>query len=424
MRYFYTVLLIALIPFILLRLLIRGRKAPAYRQRWSERFGFFSHEQTQPTIWVHAVSVGEVQAAVPLVEALKLRYPQYPIVITTMTPTGLAQVKKNFSDTISFGHLPYDLPGAVKLFLRRTKPAIAIVMETELWPNLFYMCKKRNIPLLIANARLSPRSTRGYKRIRPFVAQVLKNVACVAAQSTEDADRFIELGVPSDRVMVTKNIKFDSVPLPKRELQVRAFRDALGLQRKIWIAASTHAGEDELVLEAYRKILDDLPDLVLLLVPRHPERFDDVARLASKRGFVVDRRSGATGLGRKQTQVFVGDSMGELMFYYQVSDLAFVGGSLVETGGHNVLEPAAVGVASLVGPYTFNFKEITQHMIAAGALVQVESTEQLASRVADLINNDSDRQAIATRAGEVIAQNRGATNLLLTYIDTLLPART
>ncbi len=424
MRYFYTFLLSVLMPFIVVRLLIRGWKAPAYWQRWAERFGFFFDVQSQPTIWVHAVSVGEVQAAVPLVEALKLRYPHYPIVITTMTPTGLAQVKKKFSQTVASGHLPYDLPGTIGLFLKRVRPAIAIVMETELWPNLFYMCEKRNIPLLIANARLSPRSTRGYKRIRPFVRQVLRRVACVAAQSVEDADRFIELGAPPGNVMVTKNIKFDITPLPKSETRIRAFREALGSQRKIWIAASTHAGEDELVLEAYCKILDELPDLVLLLVPRHPERFDDVAKLALKCGFVVDRRSGPTGLGRKQTQVFLGDSMGELMFYYQVSDLAFVGGSLVETGGHNILEPASVGVASIVGPHTFNFKDIVQSMTAAGALVQIESAEQLVSRVVDLINNDPDRRAMAARAGEVIAQNRGATNLLLARIDTFLSMHT
>ena len=422
MRYFYTLLFSLLLPFALLKLAYRGIKAPAYWKGWLERLGFFPHVLKRKVVWVHAVSVGEVQAATPFIKAIKEQLVEYSVVVTTTTPTGRAQLSKTFGDSVNIGYLPYDLPWAVALFLKRIRPSVAVIMETELWPNLFYQCHQKQIPLMIANARLSPRSIRGYKRIQAFVVQVLADVDCIAAQSEDDAQRFIAIGAVPDRVMVTKNIKFDLLPQQQNEALVQAFRSALGAGKKVWIAASTHEGEDELVLQAYAQVIKSQPETVLLLVPRHPERFNAVASLAQRSGFNITRRS-ESKLGNPNTQVFIGDSMGEMMFFYQVSDVAFVGGSLVPTGGHNILEPASVAVPSIVGPHTFNFKEITEVMLEAGAVDQVSSAEELLEKVSSLLLDERQAQQMGSYGYAVVEQNRGATTLLLSRLKELMASQ-
>ena len=406
-------------PLALLKLVYRGLKAPAYWQRWPERFGFFPQPPQQKTLWVHAVSVGEVQAAVSLVNALQDKYPDYLVLVTTTTPTGLAQAKRVFKENVVVGHLPYDLPGAVKRFLKRAQPAIAIIMETELWPNLFFHCHRQGIPLMIANGRLSPRSTRGYRRIQAFVRQTLENVQCIAVQSEGDGQRFIEIGAMSEQVFVANNIKFD-MPVSQGNLDdIQLFRHALGENKKIWIAASTHQGEDEQILNAYIKIKSQYPELVLLLVPRHPERFDDVALLVQKQNLTLSCRS-QNKVGSETTDVFLGDTMGELMFFYQTADIAFVGGSLVATGGHNVLEPVSVGVPCVVGPHTFNFVDIVDTLTQANALVQVNDVDELVASVKALLQNKEERQRLALCGKQVVEQNRGATASLMQKIGNLL----
>lgn len=406
-------------PLVVAKLVIRGFKAPAYWQRWSQRFGFFPYKASEPTLWVHAVSVGEAQAAVPLIKALLKRYPQYKIVVTTMTPTGLAHVEKTLGDSVISGHLPYDLPGSIERFLKRINPAIAVIMETELWPNLFHACHRADIPILIANARLSPGSTRGYKRIQFFAKQVLANVSCVAAQTQGDAERYVEIGADESKVIVTNNIKFDmKLPDTSQEV-VEVFRHRWGNEKKVWVAASTHAGEDEIILDAHTEVLKHIPEAVLILVPRHPERFNDVAQLVTDRGFSSARRS-TDQLPAVPTQVFVGDTMGELMFFYQLSDVAFVGGSFVATGGHNVLEPAALGLPTVVGPHTFNFKDITQAMVKAGATMQLQDQTQLSQCVIELLRNSDKSEDMGCLAEKVIKENQGATGLLLEQLGRLM----
>lgn len=408
-------------PLVLAKLAWRGVKTPAYWRRWSERFGYFASRLSRPSLWVHAVSVGEVQAATPLIEALLKQYPESPVVVTTMTPTGLAQVQRRFGDRVLVGHLPYDLPWFMARFLKRIQPRIAIIMETELWPNLLHTCASKHIPVMIANGRLSPRSTKGYKRVLPFTRWALRQVTRVAAQSTDDASRFMEIGADADKVIVTKNIKFDMAEPPSVPDAVTAFRAALGEGRTIFLAASTHAGEDALVLDAYARILSAVPGAVLLVVPRHPERFDEVASLIQKRGYRLTRRSQLT-VGDQRTQVFLGDTMGELLFFYRTADLCFVGGSLVPTGGHNLLEPASVGVASLTGPHTFNFRDITANLIEAGACRQVDSVDQLAAEAIKLLSDSAQRQQMGERGRRVIVENRGATALLMQEVAKLLAA--
>lgn len=422
MRYIYTFIFTLLLPLVFLKLIYRGLKAPAYWKCWSERLGFFPYRSDGESIWIHAVSVGEVQAAVPFIKAIRESYPGHVIVITTTTPTGRAQVNKALGDSVVVGYLPYDLPWTVSLFLNRIRPKVAIVMETELWPNLFYQCAKKQIPLMIANGRLSARSIKGYQRIQLFVRQTLKHISCIAAQSEADAQGFVTIGAAPERVMATKNIKFDLSSPQYSEKSVEKFRAAFGVHKKLWVAASTHEGEDELVLQAYSQVLKTQPDTVLLLVPRHPERFNTVADLVQRSGFAMARRS-SNDVGNSGTQVFVGDTMGELMFFYRVSDVAFVGGSLVPTGGHNILEPAALAVPSIVGPHTFNFKDITQAMLQAGATIQVQSTDELADCVVSILGDEDHKCRMGANAYHVVKQNRGATQLLMGQLDKLIASQ-
>lgn len=418
LRGFYTGLLYLALPMVWLRLYWRGRRDPDHRRRWAERLGFTPPLPQRGCLWVHAVSVGETRAALPLIRALQARYPATPLLVTTTTLTGSRQVQEALGDRVHHAYAPYDLPGAVRRFLQRTRPQLAVIMETELWPNLLRRCAATGIPVVIANARLSERSARGYARIQRLTAAMLRDVALIAAQADADAERFRVLGAP--RVRMVGNLKYDlTLPdeLPTRGRQLR--RELLGEQRPVWIAASTHAGEEAQILEAFAWVRPRWPELLLLLVPRHPERFDNVATLCQERGFKHIRRSERQPCA-PDTAVFLGDSMGELLLFYAAADLAFVGGSLVPTGGHNVLEPALLGLPVIFGPHMFNFSEAGQRLLEAEAAWQVADAAALATLVDRLLANSESRQIAGQRGRAVVECHRGALRALLDCVEMLL----
>ena len=417
LRWLYTGLLYLILPLALLRLYWRGWRDAGHRQRWRERLGFVPLLPTG-CLWVHAVSVGETRAALPLIRALLKRDPDLSLLVTTTTLTGSRQVREALSEQVQHVYAPYDLPGAVARFLRQTRPRLAVIMETELWPNLLRQCAVAGIPTLIANARLSERSARGYRRMSPLTAAMLRDITLIAAQAEADAERFRALGAPN--VQVTGNLKYDlALPDDLTEQGRRLRRELLGESRPVWIAASTHAGEDEQVLDAFARLRARWPELLLLLVPRHPERFDGVAALCQQRSFGVVRRSEQRAC-TPETAIFLGDSMGELLRFYAAADLAFVGGSLVPTGGHNVLEPALLGLPVLFGPHMFNFTEAGERLLEASAAWRVADAAELAAQVDRLLADPAWRQDAGQRGRAAVERHRGALAALLDWIETLL----
>ncbi|OQW96093.1 MAG: 3-deoxy-D-manno-octulosonic acid transferase [Beggiatoa sp. IS2] len=416
-RFLYTVSLTLALPLILLRLLVRGFRAPAYWQRWGERLGFVPFTLSK-CIWVHAVSVGEVQAAIPLIRALQQRFPNHSVLVTTITPTGSQRVQELFGTTVWHCYLPYDLPLAVSHFLKKVQPQILILMETELWPNLLQACHQRAIPVILANARLSARSMKGYQRVRSLIQAALANITVITAQSVADADRFLALGAQTATVQVTGNIKFDLQLPSDLSAQSHELRQQLGAVRPIWIAASTHEGEEELILDAFAQIKQQFPTVLLILVPRHPERFQRVATLCERRGYLVARRS-QDAICTPTVAIYLGDTLGELLLFYAASDIAFVGGSLVPTGGHNMLEPAALGLTVIMGTYVFNFAEISQQLLANKAAVQIANAKQLAQVVLHFLEDHNLRQEIGKKAANFVDNNRGALARLLTIITEI-----
>lgn len=405
MRYLYTFLFYLALPFVFFRLWWRSRRQPAYKQRIGERFGYYPYKHIR-CIWVHAVSVGETLAAIPLIKELKLRYPNLRMVITTMTPTGAERVKTAFGDTVTHAYIPYDLPGAMQRFINTMHPVVCVIMETELWPNLLNTCHQKKIPICLVNARLSEKSAKGYKRIALLTREMLRNIDLIAAHGKVDAQRFMALGAPKERMIVTGNIKFDIELSPDLPQKSAVLREELGKERFIWIAASTHEGEEEIILAAHKKIRDVNPQALLVLVPRHPPRFDDIAKLA-QHSFVVARRS-LQEICTPETGVYLGDTMGELLLMYGAADVAFVAGSLVVRGGHNMLEPGALGKPILTGPSLFNFAEISELFISANALTKVMDGDALAEQLMQLMQNPVEQKEMGARALQVIAENRGA----------------
>lgn len=405
MRILYSLLLYLSIPLILLKLLWRSRRLPVYRQRVKERFGYYP-VTFKRSIWIHAVSMGETIAAVPLIKALHARYPMLPIVVTTMTPTGAQQVKMALGDVVTHVYIPYDLPCAVGRFLRAIQPIINITMETELWPNTFAACRKKKIPICLMNARLSEKSARGYQRAASLTREMLQAVEVIAAHGQQDAERFIQLGAPANRVVVTGNLKFD-MTIPANILeQGEVLRHELGKERFIWIAASTHEGEEEIILAAHQALRQHCPQALLILVPRHPDRFDLVAKLASQ-SFTVQRRSQKQPF-LSETAVYLGDTMGELLIMYAAADVAFIGGSLIPHGGHNMLEPGVLGKPLLTGEHLFNFKEISELFIQANAMMKAHDASELADYLEKLARDDAERTQRGERAWQVVDANRGA----------------
>ena len=415
MRRFYSALLYLLTPFVLLKLGYRGLRARDYWRRWPQRFGYYSATLPQPTLWLHAVSVGEFQAALPLIRALQSRYPTMPLLVTATTPTGLQRAQATLGATATCVHAPYDLPGAVRRFLAHARPCVAIIMETEIWPNLYHACAEKRIPLLVVNARLSERSARGYQRVATLTRATLNDVTCIAAQTDEDARRLVRLGANPARVRVLGNIKYDVQIAPDLLTHAAALRAQWGAARPVWIAASTHEGEDEVVLDAFTKIRAVLPQTLLIIVPRHPERFNAVAARCVQFGYRVGRRSEAHSV-TDQCDVYVGDTMGELMLLFACSDAAFVGGSLVPVGGHNMLEPAALAVPVATGPHTFNFHEIAQRLLAAGAAQQVSNAVDLARVMLHWLQTPTARYSAGQSGLRWVEANRGAVQRVMDLI--------
>ncbi|MBI6851887.1 lipid IV(A) 3-deoxy-D-manno-octulosonic acid transferase [Pseudomonas cichorii] len=414
-RTLYTLLFHLGLPLVALRLWLRARKAPAYRQRIGERFAVGLPAMQRGGIWVHAVSVGESIAAAPMIRALLAQYPGLPVTVTCMTPTGSERIKAMFASEPRIQHcyLPYDLPWAAGRFLDHVQPRLGIIMETELWPNHIHQCARRNIPVVLANARLSERSARGYARFAGLTRPMLAAMSWFAVQTEAEAQRFRDLGARPECVAVTGSIKFDlsiDPQLPEQAAQLREQWQAA--QRPVWIAASTHAGEDESVLAAHRQLLSSHPDALLILVPRHPERFNSVHELCQQQGFTTVRRSSGQVV-TPDTSVLLGDTMGELLFLYALADSAFVGGSLVPNGGHNLLEPAALAKPVLSGPHLFNFLEIAALLRQAGALEEVGDPVALAAAVQKLFDQPQLARSMADAGIGVMKANQGALQRLL-----------
>jgi len=416
----YSAGVYVLVLWALTHLVWRGMRYSPYLQRWRERFGFVEKASGKDVIWVHAVSVGEVRTVARLVDFLKSEFPDKSILITTMTPTGSEQVRQLHGDSVLHCYAPYDLPGSVRRFLDRTKPELAFVIETEFWPNILRLCEERDIPTLLLNVRVSPRSFRGYSKFPNFIRHMLERPTIIAAQSEQDARRLLTLNAPKEKVTVTGNLKFDVEPPAGLENTARLLRDRWGESRPVWIAASTHDGEEPKVLEAFERLLRSHPDALLILVPRHPERFASVEKLCRRAGFNVDLHSERNDPLPAATQVLVGDTMGELIGMFAASDVAFIGGSLVRHGGHNLVEAMAVGTPCIFGPHVFNFEQSSRTALDYGAAMQVRDSRALAVTVAQYIDDTDRRQHAAQAARQVIEDNRGSLQLTQSLIrDTV-----
>jgi 3-deoxy-D-manno-octulosonic-acid transferase len=427
MRLFYSLMWWLALPLVLTRLWLRGRKEPGYRQHWGERLGFYGRAAgiaATPVLWVHAVSVGETRAAEPLVDALLADYPASRIILTHMTPTGRATGKALFArhgERLLQSYLPYDMGSMVSRFIRHFRPSVCILMETEVWPNLIAVCGAKGVPVVLANARLSERSLRKATRFGSLLTDAARGIALVAAQTDADAGRVRSLGV--QRVEVTGSIKFDVV-VPDAALATGiALRSAIG-ERPVLLCASTREGEEALILQAFETARATLPaDLLLLIVPRHPQRFDEVEKMIAARGLTIERRSKLAldgGAMPHRVQVLLGDSMGEMFAYYAVCDIAFVGGSLLPLGGQNLIEPAALGKPVLIGEHTFNFALVTEDALAAGGAQRVADAAGLMAASARLLGNTAARNEMGRNALAFANQHRGATRRTLALLPALI----
>jgi 3-deoxy-D-manno-octulosonic-acid transferase len=430
----YTVLIYCAVPFAFAVVLWRGLRDRGYWQGLGERFGLGRRlgrtgttgatgstgaRGSTVTIWLHAVSLGEMSAAAPLVRALRARYPESALVLTTATPTGRARARSLFGDEVDVRFLPYDMPGAVTRFLERIRPRLALIMETEIWPNLFHVVERRGVPLVLASARLSANSVMRYLRFGGLFRGIFSASSLIAAQTAVDAERFVTIGAQSARTRVVGNIKFD-LELGAGVLdRGRELRSTMGGTRLTWIAGSTHAGEEEQVLAAHAELRGAEPNALLLLVPRHPDRFGAVADLLNDRGMQFTRRSSGE-IPDAATSVVLVDTVGELGALYASADVAFVGGSLVPVGGHNLLEPAALGVPVLTGPSHSNGKDIAQLLLAEGAALQVADASELAAALVRLLRDPAERQRMGDIGRQVIESNRGSVARLLELIEMLL----
>lgn len=421
-RWAYSLLLYLAAPLVALRLLLRARRQPEYRDHWGERWGFYGDRPPwfghvpPPLIWLHAVSVGETRAAQPLVRALLDAYPDHHLLLTGMTPTGRATAREMWADQghrVHYVYAPYDFPGAVARFFRHFRPVLGLFMETELWPNLLAAGHRAGVPLVLVNARLSARSAAGYARLPLLFRPTFGLLSAVAAQTELDGGRLAALG--ADPVTVCGNLKFDVTPGEDKLALGRTWKAALG-DRPVWLAASTRDGEEALVLDAFERLA--IPGLLLLLVPRHPQRFDAVADLVAQRGLSLVRRS--QGLPGPETRVWLGDSLGEMPAYYTCADLALIGGSLLPFGGQNLIEAAACGCPVLVGPHTFNFAQAAADAVACGAARRLPGAEALGHEVGGLFRQPEARRAMALAAQAFAAAHRGATARTLALIADVL----
>lgn len=433
MRFLYTLAAFLLAPLYCAVLLWKGFGERGYWRHFGERLGFGAR-RSEPSLWVHAASVGEVQAAAPLVRQLRERFPEAHVLVTTNTPTGRERVHALFGGHVEARYLPLDLPGCVRRFFDRTLPQLAIFFETELWPNLYLECARRRVPLVLASARISPRSIGRYRRLAGLFREALSRGIVIAAQTADDAERFRSIGADPARVHVTGNVKFDLPVPPAIETHGAELRERYAAGRPVWVAGSTHAVEEQMVLEAHRIVRGVHPEAMLILVPRHPKRFPDVAQWLAAESVPFVKRSQVFTLPRNRgeprsapagarTEVLLVDSLGELLDFYAAGDVAFVGGSLVPVGGHNLLEPAALGRPVLTGPHHFNGQDIARLLIQRGAVVEARDATELGERVSAWLADKSERARIGAIGRATVEENRGALERLLGLIEPLLAAQ-
>lgn len=419
MRFIYICIAYLLAPVVAGALALRGFRDRSHWHGFSQRFGFGDAIESR-SIWVHAVSVGEVQAAAPLVEALLRRFPGIPLVLTTVTPTGRARAQALFGTRVDVRYVPIDLPGSVRRFFSRIRPRLAVILETEIWPNLYHRCGKLGVPLVLASARISPRSVKSYRRLVGLFRETLSNGIFIAAQSSADAERFRSIGANPEHTHVVGNIKFDySNPANIEELGKNR-RDALGWDRPVWVAGSTHAHEEDILLAAHRDLRARFPQALLVLVPRHPPRFGEVADWLRAQGAKFVTFSSGAALSN-DTEVFLVDTLGELLGFYAASDVAFVGGTLVPIGGHNLLEPLSLGLPTLCGPNTFNAADIAKMLVERGAVRVVHDAAELSASVGTLFAEPAARTQMGASGRQAIEDNRGAVRRLMTFLEPLLP---
>lgn len=422
MRLVYLAAVYLGVPLISVMLGWRGLRDRSYWRNFGERFGLGA-PLSSSSIWVHAVSVGEVQAAVPLIVALRERYPQAPLLVTTFTPTGAARARALFGSAAEVRYLPFDLPGSVRRFLDRSRPRLAVIMETELWPNLYRQCRLRRVPLVIASARLSRRSTDRYRRLGALFKETVAGGVVVAAQGESDAARFRSLGAAAERTHVTGNLKFDFALPADVKPRGAALREQYAARRPVWVAGSTHGGvEEEAVLEAHRRVGAVHAGTLLILAPRHPNRFDEVAGWLERQGITFARRSRSTvaGAAHQKCDVLLLDTLGELLYFYAAADVAFVGGSIAPIGGHNLLEPAALGLPVLTGPNNSNGEEVAELLLECGAAEIVRDGAQLGARVSELLSDQPVRMRMGSSGRAAVERNRGALEKLMALIASLL----
>ena len=420
----YRIFLYLALPLVMLRLFYRALRDRRYFENIPQRLGFAGRPGTSPGgVWIHAVSVGEVNAATPLVEHLLEHHPHRQITVTTMTPTGADRVLKTFAGRVRHCYLPYDYPGAVRRFLDAMRPCLGLVMETEIWPNLIARCHRLGVPMMYVNVRLSRRSHRGYYRFRKLIRPALQKVTRFAVQGKADAKRLIRLGAPPAAVVVTGNLKFDVVLPPSIGEAAQSVRRDLGRARPVWVVGSTHEGEEAQILDAFARVRKAFKSLLLVIVPRHPQRFNAVFRLCARRNYKTILRSEAPGKVHPDTDVYVADTMGELPLLIAAGDLAFIGGSLVPVGGHNVLEASAAGIPVVFGRYMFNFAEIADLLLQHAAGIQVMNADELAEVVRRLLADPQLRDQYANRGRELVEKNRGALGRICALVDAELARR-
>ena len=420
LRGLYSAALYLLLPITIYHLIWRSFRQGEYLQRWDERYAVYGSAPAHAgTIWVHAVSVGEVNAAAPLINKLLALRPATRLLVTSITPTGSARIRALWGDRVEHVYLPYDLPGAVSRFLRHYRPRVALVLETELWPNLMFGCREHGVPAWIVNARLSERSLRGYRLLRPLLRRALRSLRGVLAQSAGDAARFIDLGADPATTRDVGNLKFDIAPVEGADAFADGFRARIG-ERPVWIAASTHADEEAAVIAIHRRLRERWPDLLLLWGARHPERFRAVAQHSVEAGWRVATRQ-LTQWPDRQDAVFVIDTLGELVPFYGCADVAFVGGSLQDIGGHNLLEPASAGTAVVTGPHLHNFLDIAARMRGAGALRVGKDATEVGDHIAGLLEDDVARKRMTVAGQALVEEGRGALNRTLDLVAADLP---
>ena len=418
-RWLYSVLVYLLLPLVLVQLWYRGFSDSRYRRGLAERLGYPAPAPEPGGLWVHAASVGEAIAATPVIEGLRAAFPGRALVVTTMTPTGAERIRARFADSVFCCYIPFDAPHIINRFLARVRPRILVIMETELWPNLVHGCGRQGIPVVLANARMSERSETGYARLRVLSRPLFSRLDWVAAQAGPDAQRFRRLGVAAERLTVTGSIKYDVTIDPASRESAGALRRECGLNRAVWIGASTHEGEDEQLLQAHEQLLEERPDALLILVPRHPERFESVYRAIRRRDLAVARRSRSQS--PRDGSVYLADTMGELVMLFGAADVAFIGGSLIERGGHNPLEAAAWSLPVLSGPHIFNFTSVFERLESEQGMREVCDAASLTGALCELFADVEARTRMGHNARAVVAANRGAVERLVHGISERVP---